>query len=171
MGEALAITQLTGLVMPGRGIATGVVRQLQRRIKEVLGADPFPGTLNIILDAPVLLKGGQVLDDKGKRIAIVAQIKDIPCLVYRWSGAPLHVVEVIAPVGLRHALSLRDGEKISIDVTPGHVKVPEKLNQKFWRLFYEGREKCYYDDVMHRLFVSRGIKFFHKFACQSKSAF
>lgn len=171
MTEHIAPERLTGLVTSGRGIASGIVRELNGRIFPFLGGEPFPGTLNVAVNAPFLLKGGIQLDDKGKRIAVRARIGNIPCLVYRWNGAPLHIVEVIAPVALRKSLMLSDGQAVDLHVTPGHIERPGRLRTRFWRLFYEGRVQSYYDDHMYSLYTGSGFKFFHKKICQFRSEF
>ena len=47
---------LAGKVSAGRGVAIKMVASNDEYIKILLGTDPFPGTLNIVLDMPVILQ-------------------------------------------------------------------------------------------------------------------
>ncbi|MEH6633787.1 MAG: DUF120 domain-containing protein [Halopseudomonas aestusnigri] len=162
---------ITGILVSGRGYGADMVMVNQRIIEDKLDATPYPGTLNIVLDVPLLLKRADQLDEKGKLFGVRGIINDIPCLLYRFNYTPLHVLEVIAPVHLRKTFGLKDGQEIEILVSEENITSPTSWRCRVWELFYKGRLEVYYDDRMIKLFLSRGIKFFHKKACQSKNEF
>jgi hypothetical protein len=161
-GAPVAI--LRGQVSSGRGLGSGVVMGSREKIAALLGAEPFPGTLNVVLDEPFVLKGGVQLDVKGKQFAVPARINGVPCLFYRWRGAPLHVAEIIAAVSLRKAAQVQDGVTVTLELPPSSVMAPAPWRAWLWKVFYAGRTGAYYDDGMHKVF--RPLKFFHKKICQ-----
>ncbi|MBE7638689.1 DUF120 domain-containing protein [Sneathiella sp. P13V-1] len=164
-------TKVLGFPVSGRGFGADMVNINQKVIEETLDAVPFPGTLNIVTDEPLLLKKAVQLDQKGKLFGVRGAINNIPCLLYRFNYTPMHVFEVIAPVHLRNTLGLEDGQKVGITVSKENIMPPTEKRRRLWELFYKGRLEAYYDDHLLDLFLSRGIKFFHKKACQSKKEF
>ncbi len=162
---------ITGYLVSGRGYGANMVKANHHIVAEKLNANPYPGTLNIVLDAPLLLKKAHKLDAKGKLFGVPGTINDIPCLLYRFNYTPLHVLEVIAPVHLRDTLGLKDGQEINISVSEENIAPPAPWRCRLWELFYKDRLEAYYDDYLNKLFVSSGIKIFHKKACQSKKEF
>lgn len=160
---------LTGVVCSGRGIASQGIDA--DRAGEILCAIPCPGTLNITMNYPLILLSSETMDAKGKQYAISGTINGIPCLVYRWRNAPLHVIEIISAEKLREALSLKDGQSVNVTIPKRKAKSPNNFRTKIWNLFYKNRPQSYYDDSIYPLFVSRGLKFFHKKICQSNSEF
>jgi hypothetical protein len=162
---------LPGLIVSGRGVGAGMVEANQDVICDILGATPYPGTLNVVLDAPLLLKKAHQLDAKGKLFGVQGFINGVSCLMYRFHGAPLHVVEVISSVHLRNTLELKDDQAIEVVLPQENTATPSPQRRRLWELFYGRRLQAYYDDHMHKVFMSRGIRFFHKKACQSKKEF
>lgn len=162
---------LNGFVAPGRGIGADKVMTNQDVIGKILGATPYPGTLNVVLSDPLILKEAHQLDIKGKLFGIQGAINGMPCLVYRFHGAPLHVVEIVSSAHLRNSLGLKDGQAVEISLPRKNTAVPAPWRRRLWELFYKGRPSAYYDDHLQKLFVSRGFKFFHKKICQSKKEF
>ncbi len=169
--QAKANMSITGSPVSGRGYGVDMVATHQEKITENLGVTPYPGTLNVVLDKPYLLKNADQLDAKGKLFGVRGWIGDVPCLLYRFNYTPMHVLEVIAPVHLRKTLDLIDGQQIKISVSEDNFLTPSIWRNRFWELFYKDRLEAYYDDHMIKLFTRRGIKFFHKKACQSKKEF
>ncbi len=99
----------------------------------ILGFRPFPGTLNIRLSSGAVqrrkrlgLAGWQRVNgfqSEGRTFGEVkvlpCMIRDVPCgiVVPGRSHYPDEMIEVIAPVGLRKAFSLADGDEISVEIT------------------------------------------------------
>ncbi len=120
---------ILGEVVSGLGEGSYYVQLYKDRIKEYLGFEPFPGTLNVkvlfpktIFDAladvrPILIPGfvrdGRTFGD----------VKAYPVRVEGIEGAivvpsrtvhPPKIAEIIAPVNLRETLRLKDGSRIRI---------------------------------------------------------
>ena len=157
---------LKGLVCGGRGMGSNTITNNAAQIKRILGADPFPGTLNIVLEKPVILRGGAQLDQKGKQFLVPLKINNTPCLVHHWSGRPLHIAEIISASPLRKTLALQDGQAIELVLRAKHAAQPALWRRLLWALFYKGRLNAYYDDA----FIDRikPLRFFYKMICQKK---
>ncbi len=131
ISKALYNGVILGEVVSGIGEGAYYVRQYAALIREYLGFDPYPGTLNIrvifpktIFDAlcnvrPVVLpgftKGGRTFGDvraypvkiRGLEGAIVVPSRTIH---------PPKIAEIIAPAHLREKLNLRDGDLLKVAV-------------------------------------------------------
>jgi riboflavin kinase len=98
---------------------------------ERLGYSPYPGTLNVKLSGPELLRISAVKDWRGVRIdgfsASGRTFGGATCHAARLRGRPGHlitpdrthhtdVVEFIAPEFLREALQLKDGDTVDIEL-------------------------------------------------------
>lgn len=162
---------LSGRIISGRGIAASIVSDNSERIEPLLGATPYAGTLNIVMESPFFIKKATQIDIKGKQFAILGHIGEIPCLIYRWHNAPLHVIEVISSVRLRDVLDLKDGYIINIQVRADKIRPVNAWRLSLWRLFYQHRPRVYYNDDLHKFFTGKYLKHFHKRACQRKSEF
>jgi riboflavin kinase len=97
----------------------------KRQFREILGFEPFPGTLNIKLDTlfvppehkAIRIKGFQ--DEArtfGECRCYKIKLNGIDATVVRpeRSNYPADLIEVIAPVNLRKALVLEDGALVEI---------------------------------------------------------
>ncbi|HEV2316427.1 MAG TPA: DUF120 domain-containing protein [Thermoplasmata archaeon] len=98
---------------------------------ERLGYSPYPGTLNVKLGGPELLRISSVKDWRGIRIdgfsASGRTFGGATCHAARLGGRPGHlitpdrthhtdVVEFIAPEFLRGALQLKDGDSVEVEL-------------------------------------------------------
>jgi riboflavin kinase, archaea type len=101
------------------------------QFSERLGYSPYPGTLNVRLSGAALRRVAVVADWKGIRIdgfqASGRTFGGATCFVARTGGRACHlirpdrshyqdVVEFVASVRLRDALSLKDDDRVEIDV-------------------------------------------------------
>lgn len=131
LGNALYNGVVVGEVISGLGEGAYYIEQYRGRIREYLGFDPYPGTLNLrvifprtIFDAlctvrptliPGFMKEGRSFGDvkayptkiNGIRGAIVVPSRTVH---------PPKIAEVIAPVNLREALGLKDGDRLKLYV-------------------------------------------------------
>lgn len=122
---------IIGEVISGIGEGAYYVRQYSHLIKEYLGFEPYPGTLNVrvlfprtVFDAlcnvrPVILPGfvkeGRTFGDvKAYRVRI-GDVEGAIVIPSRTVHPP-KIAEIIAPVYLRKELGLEDGSKITIRV-------------------------------------------------------
>ncbi|MEH6473914.1 MAG: DUF120 domain-containing protein [Halopseudomonas sp.] len=97
---------------------------------EKLGIDPFPGTLNLVLEDPdsqvtwTALRGtsGIRIDNSGGcearcyRVRIAGRV-DGAIVLPEVGRYPQNQIEVIAPIGLRSELGITDGEDIALEIT------------------------------------------------------
>jgi len=134
ISEVLYNGIIVGEVISGIGEGAYYVRQYSHLIREYLGFDPYPGTLNVrvlfpktVFDAlcgvrPVVLPGfvkeGRTFGDvKAYRVEIEG-IEGAIVIPSRTVHPP-KIAEVIAPVCLREKLGLKDGSRITIRVVKG----------------------------------------------------
>jgi len=135
ISEALKSVIITGEVFTGLGEGAYYVSLdgYRRQIREKLGFDPYPGTLNLKLTEPSDLYFREMLNHRagilikgfsnGKRTygsakAFKARVKDIEAavLLIERTHYGMDILEVIAPVNLRQALGLKDGDRVSVEV-------------------------------------------------------
>lgn len=131
LSEVLHRGVIIGEVVSGLGEGAYYVKQYTTLIKEYLGFEPYPGTLNVriifpktIFDAlynvkPILIPGfvknGRTFGDvKAYRVKING-IEGAIVLPSRTIHPP-KIAEVIAPVYLRKKLDLKDGSRIKLKV-------------------------------------------------------
>ncbi len=126
---------LKGIVVSGSGEGKYFLslEGYRRQIKKRLGFEPYPGTLNVLLDdesverkallvlrKPIMIEGFM---ENGRRygevLAFPAKVGEVwPSAVIMPTRThhPPSIVEVIAPVMLRKVLNLNDGDEIIIKV-------------------------------------------------------
>ena len=87
-----------GRVVSGRGKSTSKLLG-RRELFDYFGAEPQPGSLNVILDRPILFRPdrAKVRLEAPKIWAWAARMEGHPCLLQRPRNCPLHVIEVISP--------------------------------------------------------------------------
>lgn len=127
--------QFPGVVESGLGEGAYYMslRQYMQQFEKILGFAPYPGTLNLRL-SPVAVQRRKKLtiadwfvvegfESEGRTFGQVrclpCMIGGIPCgiVVPGRSHYPDALVEVIAPVGLRRELDLKDGDEVVIEVS------------------------------------------------------
>ncbi|WP_394296512.1 DUF120 domain-containing protein [Pyrococcus abyssi] len=122
---------IVGEVISGIGEGAYYVRQYAPLIREYLGFDPYPGTLNVrvlfpktIFDAlctarPIIIPGftrnGRTFGDVRAYRVRIDGIEGAIVIPSRTVHPP-KIAEIIAPVKLRDALNLKDGDKVRIEV-------------------------------------------------------
>ncbi len=133
--EAPEILEFVGKVFTGLGEGAYYMslEGYRRQFKEKLGFEPYPGTLNLKLVSSSYRKQ---MDDLGRMSGIkiggftngirtYGSLKCFHALIEDIRGAVLiierthydnSVLEVIAPVKLRDALSLKDGDRVTVKV-------------------------------------------------------
>ena len=127
-GEKLIGRLATGI---GMGVTFTQLDWARNQFRERLGIEPFPGTVNVIIDDPesmpvwVRLKttsgiaienpnnGPHDCDAKCWHVTIAGEI-DGAVLYPLVDNYPPSQVEVIAPVGVRNALQIEDGESLTL---------------------------------------------------------
>lgn len=131
--EGPARVQFRGTVSSGLGEGRYYLSQPGYVVQftERLGYSPFPGTLNVRVTAADMLKVGSVKHWNGIRIdgfqASGRTFGGATCFPVQLGGPETHliipdrthhqdVVELIAPVSLREALHLKDGDTLDVEI-------------------------------------------------------
>jgi hypothetical protein len=130
----------TGSVTSGRGLATGIIANLP--IADILGVKPYPGTLNLVLRSPVLLKWGNEKQTRTGHLFWRAKIFDRPCLIMRWKNCPLHIAEIVSDIHLRGEFNLYDGSLAQIECE--NAISPTSLRRLAWAAIWAGRRPLPY---------------------------
>ena len=123
---------LSGKVITGLGEGQYYIslEGYRTQFKEKLGFDPYPGTLNIKLDAQSIdirkkitqsIRITGFTDQNrtfGKGSCFMVRISDIEGAVItpERTHYPEDIIEIIAPVNLRNYLDLKDGHKVNVEV-------------------------------------------------------
>jgi len=138
----------SGRVLSGRGLARGQLAAFAKDIVRLTGSELYPGTLNVVLDWPLLLNDKNAIEfDKGRRLMWPATINGIQSWIYRWRHAPLHVVEMLSAHSLRSALGIEDRNKVSISVATSDVLSISPIAFAAWSAVWIGRRAwCYTND-------------------------
>lgn len=135
LSDALKSIIISGEVFTGFGEGAYYIslNGYKSQIIEKLGFDPYPGTLNIKLTDPSDIYFREMLDHRsgilikgfsdGKRTygsvkAFKAKIGDVDAavLLIERTHYGIDTLEIVAPVNLRQALKLKDGDRISVEV-------------------------------------------------------
>jgi len=129
-GFAMKRITVKGIIFSGGGEGRRFLslEWVRKQISEKLGFEPYPGTLNIRLTAGVRVKdligdieGVEIEPTKGFcrglcfRALIMDEVRGA-VVIPEVSNYPGNVVEVIAPMDLRRALKLKDGEILELTI-------------------------------------------------------
>ena len=127
--------QLIGRLATGIGMGTSFTQLpwAKEQFVERVGVDPFPGTINVMIDdaesMPVWVRlkqtagirmenpndGPHDCDAKCWRVSIDGKI-DGAIVFPLVPDYPIAQVEVIAPVGVRDALGIEDGDAVTLTI-------------------------------------------------------
>ena len=122
--------ELSGRVFAGQGEGKKYVELswVKQQIKEKLGVDPYPGTLNLRLDETNVERRVSLEKDARLRLChsegyctgllFKASLNGLACgvVIPQVENYPENVVEVVSSVKLRQELGLRDGEMVTVTV-------------------------------------------------------
>ena len=129
-GETLLGRLATGI---GQGRHFTRLEWARAQFMEKLGIDPYPGTVNVIVDDPdampvwVRLKrtpgiridnpndGPHDCDARCYRVSIEGKI-DAAIVLPEVDGYPPAQVELIAEIGVRDALGIEDGDAVRLEI-------------------------------------------------------
>ncbi len=126
---------LRGIVVSGSGEGKYFLslEGYRSQIRSRLGFDPYPGTLNVLLDPesverkflvltrqPIILRGFKEGDRTyGDVLAYPARIGDVwptALVIPLRTHHPPSIIELISPFNLRERLSLKDGDVVEVEV-------------------------------------------------------
>ncbi len=141
---------LRATVTGGRGKSKGT---LAARVGAIATFAPLAraldlGTLNLVLDRPVLFRPDQSMwsgHDTNFRV-YPARLADAEVFILRWKRCRGHVLEIISDSPLRQKLALQDGDSVVITVDGQHLS---KNQASWWQsliflLVWKKRELWYY---------------------------
>ncbi len=132
---------LRASVESGRRAAAGFVSVpwVRDQLRELLGRDPFPGTLNLHLREPGSLAAWRRYSSRECGLTMPAAEPGfcdssyfpvllngaVPCGIVQPQvpGYPADVVELVAGESLRERLGLQDGDEVSIEWAPAYRTV------------------------------------------------
>jgi len=133
-----------GWIVSGRGIATQMLAG-RCQISDYFGRPPHPGSLNLVLHWPILLRPERAairMDDPGY-LFWPALFEGRPCLAFRWRQCPLHIVEIVSP----HWFSVRKGQMAAINLNRDDTAPLSATRFAGWSLLWLWcRQRLYTDD-------------------------
>jgi len=140
--------EIHGSVIAGRGWATSDLSRASDELIEIIGAPIVPGSLNVVLARPIRLSNARATKfDGGRRLLWPAKVSNLDVWLYRWRTAPLHVVEILAPVHLRSHFGLDNDDSLTIRIHEDDVESIHFLSALVWRACWAGqRQRVYTDD-------------------------
>lgn len=148
---------LQGYVVPGRGVMGPFVDANGSMLERLLGERLYPGSLNLILKNPIrLTNNGATRTVDGKRLFWRATLNDLPVWIYRWPGAPLHVIEVVSATHLRTAFTLTNGSPVTIQIQKRDVDRLPRFDHLTWKALWSGRQSLYHRNRPYTVLASYG---------------
>lgn len=145
-GYADVSAAISGTVCSGRGKAYHDISASMQELGSLTGLALFPGSLNVVLNREVNFKAWHARNfDNGSRYLWEASVGGHKVWLYRWRGAPFHIVEILSEKKLKDALGLVDGDKIIIKIWKESIdKIPMKRRLVSFLLWGLGRRHLYY---------------------------
>jgi SAM-dependent methyltransferase len=145
-----------GQVVAGRGLAAPELVTLREQVQAIVGEPLCPGSLNVVLKHPVrLLDAAGFAFDLNYRTLWRASLGGVNVWVYRWRESPLHIVEILASVHLRERLNLKDGDTVSLRMSPGQIGEIRFLERFVWSALWSGRRRWFYS---HKFYSDHTVR-------------
>lgn len=144
VGWLVVFVSRSGEVVSGRGQATPLFAG-RRELSDYFGAEPQPGTLNVVLDWPIQFRPARAVIrfDDIHRSLWPAMAEGHRCLIYRWPNCPLHVIELISP----HRFRIEKGDRIRMMFNAADTEAVAWPRLLGWSwLWLPGRKRAYSDD-------------------------
>lgn len=123
------------------------------------------GSLNLITKKPIWLRSDAAFISKGIHHFFHARISGYPVVIDRWSfRCPVHTFEIYAEEHLRCKFSLRDGDRVDIEIDDAFIDQENTSNwykRILWYAVWRGRETWLYPDGLYRrlVFAHRAYRF------------
>jgi hypothetical protein len=132
-----------GEVVPGRGQATRFFAG-RRELYDYFGAEPQPGTLNIVLDWPIQFQAERaIIGFDEHRQLWPAMLEGQRSLIHRWNNCPLHVIELISP----YRFQIKKGDRIHVAFNVADTAAVSWQRLLGWSwLWLAHRKRAYSDD-------------------------
>lgn len=137
--------EIVGMVASGRGRASRELGAFQDVTFSLLKQTLFPGSLNVVLRTPVVLRQVRAsLFDGGRRMLWPARVNGKPVWIYRWHTCPLHIVELVSTTSLRQQFQLEDGDHIAMTVDREQIGTLRPWERVGWAVLWIGRRNWHY---------------------------
>ncbi len=129
----MARITLSGVVASGLGEGAFFTRTewARRRFADLFAIDPYPGTLNVIVEEEtarsawrqVKAAKGQILeppdagwcDAKCYKVTVSGAVRGAVVLP-EVAGYPADQIEIVAAIGIRERLGLADGDRVTLEI-------------------------------------------------------
>lgn len=153
--------EVEGTVISGRGEASFRLKEAAAELKSITHEALFPGSLNVVLRRPIWLEPDQAIPfADGRWMLWRGWLDGIPVWLFRWSVAPLHVVEILSSVHLRSMFKLRDGGPVRIKLGVDQLRPIHWLGRIAWTVIWSGRKTWSYTNDAYYYFVRPwGVRF------------
>jgi SAM-dependent methyltransferase len=147
-------TEIEGMVMSGRGEASIRLADSAAELKSITNEALIPGSLNVVLDRPIWFAPDRAIAfSNGRWLLWRGWLGGIPVWLFRWSIAPLHVVEILSSIHLRSAFNLCDGQRVRIKLDVDQIRAIPWLARAAWALIWSGRKTWSYSNDAYYYFV------------------
>jgi hypothetical protein len=156
---------LSGRVASGGGKGTSNTRRDAGKLRDALGLTVVEGTLNIILNRPVMLANDTAVqipvdgDGEWPRLEWPGRLNGTDVWINR-RAKPLHIVGLLSAVHLRQHLHLSDGDEVQIEVRKCDVARISNVGRLTWALFWLGRKNWFYTRNGYRTRAQRWCRRF-----------
>lgn len=152
--------EIEGTVVSGRGEASRRLVDAAAELKSITNEALIPGSLNVVLGRPVWLAPDRAIAfAHGRWLLWRGWLNGLPVWLFRWSIAPLHIVEILSSFHLRSTFNLRDGHQVRIKLDIDQLR-PVPWPAKFaWALIWAGRKTwCYSNDAYYDFVRAWGVQ-------------
>jgi hypothetical protein len=139
---------LTGRVASGGKQGTRNTRRDHQKLQDALGARLVDGTLNIILQRPVMFANDTAIEigmgpDASPRREWAATLNGMRVWINRRTK-PLHIVGLLSTAHLRSTLHLSDGDEVELQVRECDIGQIPLVGRLAWLLWWAGRRDWIY---------------------------
>jgi len=136
---------LNGKIVSGRGRSQYDLNDLKFKLDDNL----YPGSLNLVLNEPVILNGknAAVVFDDGKRFLWEIKVDNIDSKVYayRWKGTPLHIIELVSSKKLRNKNDI-----LIIEIDNKLIRNTPLITKISWYIIWWRRQNWYYTNNIYK---------------------
>ena len=131
-------------VISGRSKAKIKVKKWNETFNRKINKTFFPGSLNLILDKPIMLEHGKAYKFANRYLLWEGMLNNEAVYFMRWNTCPLHVIEVLSSNNLRNRLNLEDGDEINLRINCDYISRLTIQNKIAWWVLWKKREPLYY---------------------------
>ena len=159
-----------GFLVSGRGKAASQLAHHNKKLERYFLCRPHPGSLNLVLKESLSFcpKSAAFFGSDSEGFWQVS-IAGLDCLVRRWKGCPLHILEIVSPINMRGYFDIDNGQAVEVEIESSHIANHGWISWLVWALIWKFREDWYYSSDRYRDFPKKtriSRYFYTKLACQ-----